>query len=1513
MQNTVLLKLSDHGEPVQAGPKNGVLILPTYLIKKGKPLVVLDIQLDGSAVITNSGELNINVPKENETFDRRKFQKIPLKRVFHEDITISVPIYRPGSFSYFIAYESYDGQKLESREIYFNVPPQIVLQDELLPFNGLNIETVVSKWMGGIDKWEDIFKEIAFKGFNMIHFTPLQVRGSSNSPYSIFDQLSFDKELFRDNDDAIATLKSKLGKFDLLSLTDVVWNHTADNSEWIRHAPEAGYNAETAPHLKAAIELDGALLDFSANIEKLGFTSDIKTQEDLDSVLGGIDQHVLQPLNLWQFYVFDKKSILGEIAKSFDNRSLLSPIDIPSDVDINDKKKLAQFVLKEANIRGKVVLNDRFSNTLESSKVLSIILSLGKLENADLNLDYVLTKGTEIIDNINVDLYTSYDDDILSIKNQLKDRIRYLRLDENGPKLGPVTEEKPLTEAYFTRFTDNNGKEWQLANNGWIWGGNPLDDFASDKSKAYLRREVIVWSDCIKLRYGEKAEDSPVLWSRMEEYTKLCASVFNGFRIDNCHSTPLHVGQRLLDLARSVNPNLYVVAELFSGSEEMDKIFVERLGINSLIREAMQAWTVEELSTLVHKHGGRPIGSFTWLPLDDFAYLTYKRPQVETRFDSYSQVGVPKVLIPQEPHALFMDCTHDNEPPYQKRTVEDTLPNAALVSFCSSAIGSVFGYDEGYPSLLNLVSETRTYSYGQNGIRELRRRLNSVRKSLIKETKDIGRDHEMYIHHEGQYITIQRYNTRTGKGWFLIARTKFTPHYAEQSLNPVNLVGTKAKLSFSYCLQQAGDFKDDSEYLKGVPTEVKEVTLPDIIYENGNSHITIDNSFVPGSIAVYETEIPGVDARLDDLLREGAFDVTKDLTLYDLNNILYRSEAEERDSSMHQDGTYDIPGYGKIVYAGLQGWISVLKYIIWENNLSHPLADHLRNGKWALDYTHQRLDKYAKDSESLKTFQEWLRERMERIKEQVPYYLIPHYFALVVGVAYEACRFRALQKFPKDIQLLTSFIQSLALVSIQMVSTMKSTSLLPFSLVPSMAAGLPHFSTEYMRCWGRDVFISFRGLLLVTGRFDDARQHILAFARTLKHGLIPNLLDAGREPRYNARDAAWFFLQSVKDYVEFVPNGSKILKEKVPRRFPLDDTYITVDDSRAFSYETSIHDIIYEILSRHAKGIKYREAKAGPNLDSQMSDEGFNVEVNVDWKTGFIHGGSQFNCGTWMDKMGESEKAGNKGVPGTPRDGAAIEIQGLLKSVLLFVNKLHEKGEFSYNSVEKSDGHKMLLTDWETLLQENFEKKFYVPENAEQDHEYDIDTSIVNRRGIYKDLYKTGKPYEDYQLRANFPIAMTVAPELFTPSKALTALKIADEVIRGPVGMRTLDPSDWNYRPNYVNSEDSDDFATAKGRNYHQGPEWVWLTGYFLRAFTLFHWLHSSEGKAPDGKPSLWLLSQLGERLRNLDIWLKNSPWAGLPELTNKDGAFCNDSSPTQAWSASGILDLYYDLHNRFV
>ena len=175
----------------------------------------------------------------------------------------------------------------------------------------------------------------------------------------------------------------------------------------------------------------------------------------------------------------------------------------------------------------------------------------------------------------------------------------------------------PLVEPYFTRLPgfETNPALYSVANNGWIWDADPLVNFALPPSKAYLRREVIVWGDCVKLRYGSSPSDNPWLWTFITSYVTSLAKTFDGFRIDNCHSTPLHVGTAMLDAARKVNPNLYVCAELFTGSEDMDLLFVRKLGVNSLVREAGNAWDAKELSRIMYRYGlGKPMGMFLTLP-----------------------------------------------------------------------------------------------------------------------------------------------------------------------------------------------------------------------------------------------------------------------------------------------------------------------------------------------------------------------------------------------------------------------------------------------------------------------------------------------------------------------------------------------------------------------------------------------------------------------------------------------------------------------------------------------------------------------------------------------------------------------------------------------------------------------------------------------------------------------------------------------------------------------------------
>ncbi|KAL1963499.1 hypothetical protein VTN77DRAFT_8080 [Rasamsonia byssochlamydoides] len=1520
-----LLPLKDDGSPDIPG---GYIYLPPPT----DPAYVLRFAIEGTSSICREGSLWVNIPDIGTDFDRSKFRQFKLRPDFNKDIHIDVPITQAGAFAFYTTYSplpefsvsSPTSQQAKTPLHYVDVSPALSLGGKNLPLDALSVFSIISKFMGKYPTdWDKHLRGIAQRNYNMVHFTPLMKRGVSNSPYSIYNQLEFDPEAFPNGERDVAEMVSRMEKeFGLLALTDVVWNHTANNSKWLEEHPEAGYNVETAPWLEAALELDTALLKYGEDLQILGLPTEFHTIDDLLKVMDGMRKHVIDAIRLWEFYVLnvktDTRRIVGEWA-SGDAVQLNSHINVPrfeaiDDIKTGTLKQKADFIRHNALLNSSRIVG-RFSRRVDEKVAAHLLAVLfGPYDKTSSDVPSVEAEVSRILDEVNLPFYKEYDADVAEILEQVFNRIKYVRIDEHGPKLGPVTKENPLVETYFTRLPLNdttkrhNPRALALVNNGWIWNADAMRDNAGPESRAYLRREVIIWGDCVKLRYGSSPQDNPFLWDFMARYTRLMAKYFSGFRIDNCHSTPLVVAEYLLDEARRVRPNLTVFAELFTGSEETDYIFVKRLGLSALIREAMQAWSTGELSRLVHRHGGRPIGSF------DLDLPTGSSPKSVTGKEVISHIRQSPV------HALFMDCTHDNEVPAQKRDARDTLPNAALVAMCASATGSVMGYDEIYPKLVDLVSETRLYyskfsesdsvevGHGDGGIGGVKKLLNDLHTKMGVEGYD-----ETHIHHDGEFVTVHRVHPKTRKGIFLIAHTAFPGCGNGQNvLGPTRLIGTQTRHIGSWTLQVDADEKSrklalvDKEFLRGLPSRVVEIDASKVEVEGNNSTISISEDFVPGSVALFETWIPGAEHSegLDNFITSGASEAFADLNLVDLNFVLYRCEAEERDATDGQDGVYNIPNYGLLVYAGLQGWWSVLENIIKYNELGHPLCDHLRQGQWALDYIVGRMEKMAKREgyTRLHTPSTWLRERFDVVRS-LPSFLLPRYFAIIVQTAFTAAWRRGIQLFAKDIQHGQQFIHELAMVSVQQTGYVKSASLWAVKSVPSLAAGLPHFAVDWARCWGRDVFISLRGLFLCTGRFNEAKEHILAFASVLKHGMIPNLLSSGRLPRYNSRDSVWFFLQAIQDYTKMVPNGIQILDERVLRRFlPYDDTWFPFDDPRAYSQSSTIREVIQEVFQRHASGLSFREYNAGPALDLQMKPEGFQIDVKVDWETGIIFGGSQFNCGTWMDKMGESEKAGNKGFPGTPRDGAAIEITGLLYSALIWVAELNAAGLYENKGVDIGDGKSITFADWASRIKRNFERCYYVPVNADEDDQYDVDPSLVNRRGIYKDLYKSGKPYEDYQLRPNFPIAMTVAPDLFTPSKALHALSLADSVLLGPTGVATLDPSDLNYRPNYHNGEDSTDFATAKGRNYHQGPEWLWPRGFFLRALLHFDLLRK---KTPEERTETF--QQVTRRLEGCKQSLRNSPWKGLTELTNQNGAFCADSCPTQAWSAGCLLDVYYD------
>jgi 4-alpha-glucanotransferase len=158
----------------------------------------------------------------------------------------------------------------------------------------------------------------------------------------------------------------------------------------------------------------------------------------------------------------------------------------------------------------------------------------------------------------------------------------------------------------------------------------------------------------------------------------------------------------------------------------------------------------------------------------------------------------------------------------------------------------------------------------------------------------------------------------------------------------------------------------------------------------------------------------------------------------------------------------------------------------------------------------------------------------------------------------------------------------------------------------SVIAGYPWFGD-----WGRDTMISLPGLCLATGRFDVARRILQTFARFFDRGMCPNMFPgAGETPEYNTVDAALWYVEAWRAYVEATGDEASLRDA-----FPL----------------------LVSIIDAHGAGTRYG--------------------IGVDAADGLLRAGEPGVQLTWMDA-----RVGDWVV--TPRIGKPVEINALWYNAL---------------------------------------------------------------------------------------------------------------------------------------------------------------------------------------------------------------------------------------------------------
>ncbi|MES1226241.1 MAG: amylo-alpha-1,6-glucosidase, partial [Bacteroidota bacterium] len=147
--------------------------------------------------------------------------------------------------------------------------------------------------------------------------------------------------------------------------------------------------------------------------------------------------------------------------------------------------------------------------------------------------------------------------------------------------------------------------------------------------------------------------------------------------------------------------------------------------------------------------------------------------------------------------------------------------------------------------------------------------------------------------------------------------------------------------------------------------------------------------------------------------------------------------------------------------------------------------------------------------------------------------------------------------------------------------------------------------------WGRDTMISLPGLTLSTGRYEDAKKILLAFANSISMGMLPNRFqDNGEPPEYNNVDGTLWYFIAVFKYLEETNDRQFVLQQILPS--------------------------LKEIIDWHFKGTRYH--------------------IHVD-EDGLLYAGEKGQQLTWMDA-----RIGTWVV--TPRMGKPVEIQALWYNAL---------------------------------------------------------------------------------------------------------------------------------------------------------------------------------------------------------------------------------------------------------
>ena len=308
----------------------------------------------------------------------------------------------------------------------------------------------------------------------------------------------------------------------------------------------------------------------------------------------------------------------------------------------------------------------------------------------------------------------------------------------------------------------------------------------------------------------------------------------------------------------------------------------------------------------------------------------------------------------------------------------------------------------------------------------------------------------------------------------------------------------------------------------------------------------------------------------------------------------------------------------------------------------------------------------------------------------------------------------------------------------------------------------------------------------------------------------------------------------------------------LPNRFPdsgetpeyntVDATLWFFEAARAYLAYTSdlefvrdeLYPIFADIISWHARGTRYG--------------------IKVD-PSGLLSSGELGVQLTWMDA-----KVGDWVV--TPRRGRPVEIQALWYNALCIMEDLASR--FGDQAGRKRYRHMAVVAQW------SFNRLFW-----------------NEKLGCLYDVVNGGPP--DPSIRPNQIFAVSLPHSMLPLDRARSVVEKVEEHLLTPFGLRSLAPSDPQYRGRYTGG------PTERDGAYHQGTVWSWLLGPFITA----HIKVNGGSEEARRQAQAWLSP--------LEFHLAEAGLGHISEIFEADAPHSPCGCIAQAWSVAEILRIYFE------